>query len=188
MQQNAGLGYNVFDKDGRAFVNPAPDVVGSPFYSDEWRLGELILPDNRKYDNVRIRLNLLSEEVHILDPNNTEIALARGYIKEVVWLNDLRRFQNGFPTIDNQDTTSFYAVFAEGKVWLLQSIRKVISQRKDDLSGETRREYMTYEDYYLYDGKTMQRIKKERVVINGKEMKFKSMDELKKAIDVFNAS
>src|ERR1700744_877998 len=142
VQQNGvSLGYNVFDKDGRTFVNPAPDVVGSPFYNDEWRLGQLILNDSRRYDSVRIRLNLSSEEVHILDKNNTEIALARGYIKEVLWLQGSRsRFRNGFPPVDNQLATSFYAVLSEGKCCLLQSIRKVIAERKNDLSFEGKRE------------------------------------------------
>ena len=62
VQQNgASLSYNVFDKDGKTFVNPAPDVAGSPFYKDDWRLGQLILNDNRRYDSVRVRLNLSSQ-------------------------------------------------------------------------------------------------------------------------------
>src|ERR1700760_1783591 len=96
------LGYDVFNKDGRTFVNPAPDVAGSPFYIDEWRLGQLIVNDNRKYDSVRIRLNLSSQEVHILDKNDTEIALARGYIRKVLWVDSKTCFQNGFPAVDNQ--------------------------------------------------------------------------------------
>jgi hypothetical protein len=55
------------------------------------------------FDKVRVRLNISSQEVHILDRNNTEIALARGYIKEVLWPHDSKiRFQNGFPPVDNQ--------------------------------------------------------------------------------------
>ena len=187
-QSGSALSYNVFDKDGRTFVNPAPDVSGSPFYKDEWRLGQLILNDNRKYDSIRVRLNLSSQEVHILDKNNTEIALARGYIKEVVWLSDSKvRFVNGFPPVDNQDANSFYGVLSAGKCWLLESIRKVVTERKDELSGENKREYSTYEDYYLFDGKAMQRVKKGAATIDGKPIKFKNIDDLKKAIDAYNA-
>jgi hypothetical protein len=187
-QSGSALSYNVFDKDGRTFVNPAPDVSGSPFYKDEWRLGQLILNSNRKYDSIKVRLNLSSQEVHILDRNNTEVALARGYIREVIWPYGSKiRFLNGFPAVDNQDTSSFYAVLSEGKCWFLQSIRKVIVERKDELSGENKREYSTYEDYYTFDGKTMQRVKKGAVTIDGKEMKFKNIADLKKAIDAYNA-
>ena len=201
-QNGATLGYNVFDKDGKTFVNPAPDVTGSPFYKDEWQLGQLILSDNRKYDSVRVRLNLSSGEVHILDRNNTEIALARGYIKEVLWPHySETRFQNGFPAVDNQDAASFYAVLSEGKRWLLQSIRKVITERKDDLSGEVSREYTTYEDDYIYDGKTMLRVKKDKAFllaalsdkkdlvasfIGSHKLKIKSADEVRKVVDYYN--
>ncbi len=198
----ASIGYNVFDKDGKTFVNPAPDVTGSPFYKDDWRLGQLILNDNRKYDSVRVRLNLSSQEVHILDRNNTEIALARGYIKEVLWPHySETRFQNGFPPVDNQEATSFYAVLSEGKRWLLQSIRKVITERKDDLSGEVSREYTTYEDDYIYDGKTMLRVKKDKAFllaalndkkelvtsfIDSHKLKIKSAGEVKQVVDYYN--
>ena len=188
------LSYSVFDRDGKTFVNPAPDVAGSPFLKDDWRLCTLVLPDNRRYDSIRVRLNLLSKEVHILDKNSVEIALAKGYIRQVVWLNPAsgglgkNRFQNGFPVVDEQDMDNFYEILCEGKLWLLHSIRKVISQHKDELSGEIKKAYQTYEDYYLYDGKTMQRIKRDKAVIGGNEIKFKTIDQLKKAIDVYNAS
>jgi len=201
-QTGASLGYNVFDKDGKTFVNPAPDVAGSPFYKDEWQLGQLVLDDNRKYDSVKVRLNLSSQEVHILDRNNTEIALAKGYIKEVLWLKGSRiRFQNGFPAVDNQDGYSFYAVLSEGKRWLLQSIRKVITERKDDLSGEKSREYVAYEDDYIYDGKTMLRVKKDKAFLLGAlgdkkqlvadfidshKLKIKSADEVRQVVDYYN--
>jgi hypothetical protein len=203
VQQNgASLSYNVFDKDGKTFVNPAPDVAGSPFYKDDWRLGQLILNDNRRYDSVRVRLNLSSQEVHILDRNNTEIALARGYIKEILWPHySETRFRNGFPPVDNQDATSFYAVLSVGKRWLLESIRKVITERKDDLSGEVSRGYTTYEDDYIYDGKTMLRVKENKAFllaalsdkrdlvagfIGSHKLKIKSADEVKQVVDYYN--
>lgn len=188
------LSYSVFDRDGKTFVNPTPDVAGSPFFKDDWRLGTLVLPDNRRYDSIRVRLNLLSKEVHILDKNNTEIALAKGYIKEVVWLDQAaghsgkNRFQSGFPVVDEQDMDNFYEVLCEGKLLLLHSIRKIISQHKDELSGEIKKAYQTYEDYYLYDGKTMQRIRKDKAVIDGKEIRFRTIDQLKLAVDGYNAS
>jgi hypothetical protein len=191
-QSGAPLSYNVFDKNGKTFVNPAPDVGGTPFLKDDWKMGSLVTNTNRRYDTVKMRLNIVSQEVHILDRNNTELALAQGYIKEVilpgVGPGEQLRFQNGFPAVDEQDGNTFYEVMAEGKLWLLHSSRKVISTTKDVMTGETSKEYRLYEDYYLYDGKTMQRIKKEKATMNGKEIKFKSIGDLKKAVNEFNAS
>ena len=191
-ESGAPLSYNVFDKNGKTFVNPAPDVNGTPFLKEDWKLATVVTNTNRRYDTVKTRLNILTQEVHILDRNNTELALAKGYIKEVI-LPGARpgenlRFQNGFPAVDEQDGNTFYEVMTEGKLCLLHSSRKVIATNKDVMSGETSKEYRLYEDYYLYDGKTMQRIKKEKATINGKELKFKSIGDLKKAVDEFNAS
>ncbi len=206
-QTGAPLSYNVFDRNGRTFVNPSPDVAGTPFYSDEWRLGTVMVIDNRRYDSIRLRLNLLSGEVHMLDSGKREMALARGYIKEIIWparlagIPDGIRFQSGFPAIDAQDPFSYYEVLSEGKFWLLHSIRKVISQQKDNLSGEIRKEYRTYEDYYVYDGKTMQRARKDKAFIlaalsdkrdrigafiETNKLKMKSIDDIKRTIDFYN--
>ena len=192
-QSGAPLSYNVFDKNGKSFVNPAPDVAGSPFLKDDWILATVVVTTNRRYDSVKVRLNLLSQEVHFLDRNNNEMALARGYIKEVIFPTPVTgvvspHFQSGFPAVDQQDAGNFYAVLAQGKLWLLHSLRKIIATQKDEVSGEVRKEYRVYEDYYLYDGQTMQRIKKEKATINGKEMKFKSIGELQKAVEAYNAS
>lgn len=206
-QTGSPLSYNVFDRNGRTFVNAAPDVAGTPFYSDEWRIGTLVVVDNRRYDSIKLRLNLQSGEVHVLDSSGKEIALAKGYIKEVLWPGRFRgipvgiRFQSGFPAIDEHDALFFYEVLSDGKFWLLHSIRKVISQQKDDLSGEVRREYLTYEDYYVYDGKIMQRLKKDKAFIlatlsdkrdsigafiETNKLKFKSIDDIKRTIDYYN--
>ena len=178
--------YDVFDQNGKSFVNPAPDVAGSPFLTDEWRIGAVVVNTNRRFDSVKLRLNVSSQEVHILTNTNNEIALAKGYIKEIVWPGR-NRFQNGFPAIDNQDELTFYEVVAEGKLWLLHCVRKVITERKDAMSSEVNKEYTLFQDNYIYDGKTVQRIKKDKAVLGGKEIKFKSIDQLKQAIDSYNA-
>jgi hypothetical protein len=202
------LTFNVFDQNGKAFVNPAPDVAGSPFLVADWRYGTLVANSNRRYDSVRIRFNLYSQEVHFLNSSNQELALDKGYVREIV-LPDGKTgagggmdFQNGFPAIDEQDINNFYEVLVQGKISLLLSIRKIIAQEKDEMSGEVRKEYKTYVDYYAYDGKTMQRIKKDKTFIENlladkrekietfvtdNKFKLRSIDEIQKVIEFYNA-
>jgi hypothetical protein len=193
VSQDMAKTYTVFDENGKMFVNPSPDVTGTPFYAVDWKIGALIANSNYRFDSVKVRLNLFSQEVHFMDRNNNEMALAKGYIKAVILPNPLTgaptgpKFQNGFPAIDEQDTYNFYEVLAEGKLWLLHSIRKVIAKEKDEMSGEVKKEYRAYEDYYIFDGKTMQRVKKGSAIIDGKPVKYKNIDDLKKVIDQYNA-
>jgi len=161
--ESTTLSYNVFDKNGKSFVNPAPDVAGSPFLNDTWMIGAVVANTNRKFDSVKVRLNVCSQEVHFLDKNNNEMSLAKGYIKAVILSGGIR-FQNGYPPVDQQDANNFYQVLGEGKLTVLLSVRKVIATQKDEMSGEVKKEYRTYEDYYLYDGKTMQRVKKDKAL------------------------
>jgi hypothetical protein len=181
--------YQVFDASGRAFVNPTTDVEGSPYFKDEWAFGSAIL-GNTRYDGARLRLDLHTQEVHYLDRNNKELVLPKGMVKAVVWTNgpkDSIRFQCGFPAIETHDANSFYLVLSPGKCTLLHLISKSISEQKNEMSGEIKKEYTTYEDYYLYDGKTMQRVKKSGAIIDGKQVKFKTIDELKREVEQYNA-
>lgn len=185
--ESTTLSYNVFDKNGKAFVNPAPDVAGSPFLVDAWKLGSIVINTNRRFDSVKIRLNVYSQEVHFLDKSDNEMALAKGYIRSVYLING-PHFQNGFPPADEQGVNNFYQVLAEGKMCLLLSTRKIIATQKDEMTGDIKKEYRAYQDYYLYDGKTMLRVKKDKTLLAGKEIKFRNIDELKKAVDAYNAS
>jgi hypothetical protein len=206
--ENTTLSFNVFDQSGKAFVNPAPDVAGSPFLAVDWKYGTIVVSTNRRYDSVRIRLNLYSQEVHVLSRNNVEIALFKGYVKEVV-LPPVGKpgtpgqmdFVNGFPAVDAQDENSFYQVVVRGKLWLLMSSRKIIATERDDMAGEVRKEYKVYEDYYAYDGKSIQRIRKDKTFIESlladrkdkveafiadNKLKLRSMDEIQRLIEYYD--
>jgi hypothetical protein len=201
------LTFNVFDQSGKAFVNPAPDVGGTPFLANDWKYGTLVLNTSRRYDSVRIRLNLFSQQVHFLNSSNLEVALDKGYVKEIIFPDGKggvpggMHFQNGFPTMDEQDAGNFYQVLVQGKIWLLLSIRKIIAQDKDAMSDEVRREYKTYEDYYAYDSKTMQRIRKDKTFVENlladrkdkveafiaeNKFKLRSIDEIRRVIEYYN--
>src|ERR1700754_1340669 len=77
------LTYDVVDRNGRTFVNPSPDVAGIPFLKEEWTQGSIVINTNRRFDSVKIRINVFSQEVHFLDRNKNEMALAKGCIKEI---------------------------------------------------------------------------------------------------------
>ncbi len=194
--------YQVFDASGRAFVNPTEDVEGSPYFKPEWQFGSAILNDKR-FNDIRLRLDLHTDEVHYLDSGNRELVLPKGLVKAVVWPtgHDSTLFQCGFPAIDTRDANSFYLVLSSGKYWLLHSITKPISERKDQMSGETKKEFTTYDDYYVYNGTTLQRVKKDKAsilsllsdkkekvddFITTNKLKLKSMDDIKRIIDYYN--
>jgi hypothetical protein len=199
----------VFDNNGKAFENPPTDIAGSPFLRDDWRLGSVILAGQpRRFDSVKIRLNLMTQEVHFINRDNIEIALFRGYIGSIRFYDSSKipggagEFRSGFPAIDNQDESNFYEVLCKGKIWLLESLRKIISQEKNEFSGEIKKEFVSYEDYYLFNGTSMSRLKKERSFLVGQfpgqqdkiasfidanHLKLKTIDEIRRVVDYYNS-
>jgi hypothetical protein len=198
----------VFDANGRPFANPAIDIAGSPFFTDEWKYATVLLNSNKEIENIKLRLNLQTQEIHFLSKNVTEMAIPAGVVKEVRFYNSpgdakpLAEFQCGFPAIDNQNANSFYQVLSSGKVPFLCSLRKSVSEQKDGLSGEIKKEFVEYEDYYVFAGGAMTRVKKDKAfVINllkdkedqvkafmaEKKFRFKSFDDITQIIAYYNS-
>lgn len=170
LQQSSGA-ISVFDRDGKAFVNPNTDVEGSAFFSNDWKMGRLVLYDNTVFTHIRLRLNLQTQQVHFLSPDGTEKVSHEGAVKEITLYDSTAEhntalvFRSGFPPVDNQDIKNFYEVLSGGKILFLRSSRRIISEQKDQLSGEVKKEFVEYEDYYVFAGGTMTRVKKDKAFI-----------------------
>lgn len=198
----------VSDINGKPFVNPDIDVAGSAFFIDAWKYGKLKVNDNSLFGNIRLRLDLKNQEVHFLKSDNIEMVAPAGTIKEIILLDSSGvipvsyTFQCGVPAIDNQNETNFYQVICAGKIKLLKAIRKIIRQDKDDLSGEVRKEFRVYEDYYLYYGISIKKIKKDKAFVldimsdqkdkieaftKKNSLNYKSMEDFPKIINYYNS-
>jgi hypothetical protein len=199
----------VFDPNGKPFANPPMDIAGTPFLQEEWRPGSVIISSNKRYDSVKLRFNLVTQEFHFMNKDNLEIALFKGYVKSVRFYDAIPgitstnpEFQAGFPPIDQQDEGSFYQVVCKGKMTLLKSLRKVISQEKNGFSGEIKKEYVSYEDYYTWNSGKIERVKKDKSAaldlladqkgkiddfVSVNHLKMKSIDDIRKVIDYYNS-
>src|ERR1700744_3425196 len=106
----------LYDGNGKRIESHSSDIAGTPFFRDEWRLGSGTLQSNRRFDSVKIKLNLETQQGHFMDQNNNEMALCKGYVKMIRFYDILpdmdgpAEFQTGFPAIDQQDQGSFYQI------------------------------------------------------------------------------
>ncbi len=197
--------YNV---NGKLFLNPYIDVAGTPFLRQEWRYGKIKTNDNSVFTHVRVRLNLQSQEVHYLQADSVEMVLPAGMVREITVFDsagnrpDTLTFQCGFPSVNGQDEKSFYQVLCSGRIIFLKSLRKTIHEDKDGLSGEVRKEFREYEDYYFFVPDKLERIKRDKMYILGfmkdrnapveeflqkNKISFKSPDDVKKLVDYYNS-
>lgn len=156
---------NLYDFNGRPIGNQAVETKGSPLFVTKWKLGWIRLADGRFFPGVPLKLDLEKSIVHYKRADGNDIELAQGQVKELLILDTIAgvasvyQFACGFQPIDNQSQTSFYLLLDSGKVSILESMQKKMNQDKDDFSGETHREYTLYNDFYVFSGGKMARIK-----------------------------
>lgn len=200
---------NLYDVNGKPWVNPDVDVSGTPFFMPAWKYGIIEMNDHSVFGNIQLRLDLKSEEVHYRKADNTALVLPAGIVRQIILLDSPKKsppvsyvFQCGFPSVDNMNEKDFYLILSSGKIKLLKSLRKTIYVDKDIFSAEVRKEYRLNEDYYFFIKDKMERIKKEKSYLldfmkdkNDKieefvqknKISFKSMDDIKKLADYYNS-
>ncbi|HEV8079633.1 MAG TPA: hypothetical protein VGP43_02900 [Chitinophagaceae bacterium] len=172
-------------RTGRSFKNIYPDVNGFPFFIEDWKYSLIKLADGRKFDMIRTKLNLYTKELHFKTNNDVEMAFPGGYVREVNVYgspesnNIIYKFKTGFPKIDNQDQNTYYQVLCTGKATLLKLTRKQITVNKNDLSGEVKKQFEAYEDYYVFSNEQMKSLKKEKKFI------LNTLSDKKDEIEVF---
>ena len=173
----------ITDVYGRPFKNNYSDVIGSPFFIDDWLYSSVKLVNGAKCEKIPARLDLVSQELHFTSIDKEDWIFYAQYIKEVEFSDSTSgknyKFKTGLPRIDNQNQNNFYLVLSEGSVSLLKSIRKIISVNKDDISGEVEKKLDVYEDYYILSGNEIKRLKKE------KEFILKALPDKKDSIESF---
>ena len=198
---------NLYDVNGHPIGGEAIETKGSPLFLTKWKLGWMRLADGRIFPGVPLKLDLQNQVVHYRRADGNDIEVEPGQVKELAILDTLAavnvvyRFICGFPPIDNQSLTSFYLLLDSGKISLLESMRKVFKQDKDDFSGETRREYSLYSDFYVVSNGKMARIKTEPRFfveltndrkrqmddyLQKTKVSFKSIDDIRQFIHFYN--
>lgn len=173
----------ITDVYGRPFKNNYSDVKGSPNFIDDWLSSSVKLANDARAEELRARLDLVSQELHFRSADNEDWIFHTQFIKEVEFTDSVTgnhyKFRAGLPAIDNQKENNFYLVLSEGPVSLLKSIRKIISVNKDDISGEVEKKFETYEDYYLFSSNSIRRLKRE------KDFVVKVLSDKKADVDAF---
>ena len=204
------FGSQIFLSDvyGRAFENKYGDINGSAYFLPDYKFSTIVLSDGRKYINVKAKLNLVEHEVVFKSTSGEEGFIGKGMVSSISIVDSTKQgvknyiFQSGFPKTDNQTIVSFYQVYTTGKATVLKSINKSIEERLNELSGEKSKEFMVRENWYIYKGGEMKRIKKEKEFfmnifadqaasvnqyLTANKINFKNEDQIIKLIEFYNS-
>ncbi|MGQ0740248.1 MAG: hypothetical protein ACT4OJ_14445 [Bacteroidota bacterium] len=109
-------------------------VDGTPFFSEQWMRGSLILPAGKKYDSVQIKIDLLADEVHYQDKSGNPL-IATSRIREI-WLTDSATqkkyhfVHSSYIGTGTSATAGWHLLLAEGAALLFKKLYKEILETK----------------------------------------------------------
>lgn len=159
---------SISDVNGRPFENRYTDVAGTPCFIAEYKFANIALAQGRTFVNVKMKIDLVSQETRFVSSNGVEGYISAGMVKEIRFADTTAEgiiqytFRTGFPAVDKQNENNFYQVLAEGKCGFVKSSSKKINERRSELSGEIAKEFETTENYYLFIKGEMKRFKKDK--------------------------
>jgi hypothetical protein len=143
----------VTDGNGK-MVNMGVDMenYGSPFFDTEFLPANIVLATGQRYENVLVKINLLSNEVIYKSPEGKELAVLPA-IKQVE-LNkngNLLFFEYGFPVYEKQNQKTIYQVLAKGKISLIKYFFIQVTEAKPYSSATMLRTIEQFPKLFLYD-------------------------------------
>jgi hypothetical protein len=180
-------------------VEKYADINGSPYFSDEWQNASLITTNGLVINNIPVKLDLLSHEIHFLDSLGNEM-ISTQIIKSIIFLNTDNDtsaiFINKYAlNMDGADVTDHWMqLLAKGKATLLKQYFMTIFETKDYGSATLVKTLRIEKGYFVYLNNTLTRVKNGAEITDllqepkmqaGKK-NAKSEAELKALIDLYN--
>jgi hypothetical protein len=159
-----GGAFDARDVSGRPlFKKYDGDIAGSPFMNENWEKAMLTLSKGKIVGPVMVRLNIESNELNYMDSTNKEFVADAEQVRKINYISLYTKdsisyvFKNGYPRIKQQETNFYYQVLVEGKIELLAKKNKYIRVTRNDLSGETTKEFLDAATvFYIYTKNTIE--------------------------------
>lgn len=194
----------VTDGNGKS-VNMGIDMenYGSPFYDNDFLPADITLTSGQRYENVQVKINLLSNEVIFKADDGKELAILPSIESVLVKKNGTTiLFEFGYPIFEKQNAKTIYQVLSKGEVNVLKYYFVQVTEAKPYSSATMLRTIEKFPKLFIYNKKiglhiapkTPQEVeavfKEESASLNtiiiSNKLKIKKEDDLIKSIDIFN--
>jgi len=152
--------FSVVGGEPVVFAKFAKIVDGTPYFSDEWMKGNVVIDGEKQFTGVFLKLDLYNNEVHYRDPKGTELVAVTPIQKLILFDSSSQRvytFINGIYLNANRRVNGWYQLLSEGKAYAFKQIKKQMSENKPYGSATIERSVHTSIQYYaLYGGNFIQ--------------------------------
>lgn len=146
------------DIQGRVITEQSfTDVIGSPFFNNDFVNGNVILTNGNKFQSVPLKYSSYNDELFFKNPKDGSLLSFVIPVKSFELMG--QTYVNGFPAIDNFTENSFYQLIADKKVKLLLKNYKTILENKPYNSATTEKRFEENKVYYILKEGKIQRFK-----------------------------
>ena len=194
----------VTDGTGKT-VNMGLDMenYGSPYFDSEFYPADITLASGQRYENIQVKINLLSNEVIFRADNGKELALLPAIQSIVLKKNELSiLFEYGYPVFEKQNSKTIYQVLTKGEISLLKYYFVQVTEAKPYSSATMLRTIEKFPKLFVYNKniglqkspKSTEEIgtifKTEAGILNtilqNNKLKVKKEEEFLKCIEIYN--
>lgn len=194
----------VTDGNGKT-VNMGLDMenYGSPFFDTEFNYADIQLENGQQYQNILVKINLLSNEVIFKSDDGKELAILPT-IKSVVLKKNGGNifFEYGYPAFEKQNKKTIYQVLTKGETSVLKYFFVQVTEAKPYSSATMLRTIEKFPKLFVYNKNIgLQRAPKSEEdiavvfkndaahvnkIIADKKLKIKKEEDLIKCISLLN--
>lgn len=164
-KDNVNVGALVFFSAGEPFspVKYVKVVEGTPYFKEEWMRGSVLSKDNVEYMNLQLRLDLLSNTLEYIDKNGQQMVTTTP-VREVRLVDSMTGqsfvFVHSSSIMENAPEQTWLQAVVSGKASLYKKINKSLLESKPYGSASTEQKILSTDQYYLFTGNSLYRIKK----------------------------
>lgn len=156
------------DAMGNAFKPYYHQVQGTPYLFNNWKAVTFKLKTGQSTELANLKFDIYDQEVHFLSPKKEDLLINIDLVKEFILKDTLSiagttfLFRMGYPGIEKQTAKTFYAVLCDGKLQLLCFFTKKIEQFKNEYTGEIAKEFVQYDNLYVFFNGEMKGVKRDK--------------------------
>lgn len=196
----------VTDGNGKT-VNLGLDMenYGSPFFDTEFNYADIQLENGQQYQNILVKINLLSNEVIFKSDDGKELAILPS-IKSVILKKSGGNilFEYGFPAFEKQNKKTIYQILTKGETSVLKYFFVQVTEAKPYSSATMLRTIEKFPKLFVYNKNIgLQRAPKSdedvtavfkndaaqiNKIIADKKLKIKKEEDLVNCIAMFNSN
>lgn len=145
-------------------------VEGSPFFSEAWMKGSAALSPEREYQNLWLKLDLLSNKLHFRDISGEEM-ICTTPIYSLSMKDSVSGYNHSFvhssylTAASDIKPEAWLEVMADGKAQLFCHHKKTMTETQPYGSATLEQRFFTFDVFYLVQNGHMQRVKRARDIV-----------------------